>query len=96
MINSIYGLNNINFSTISSRPKTNNNIFSKLLDDSINKINFYQQEADNKIVSFIKGEESEVHNLMIAMEEAKLSMQTAIEVRNKIIEAYKELSSIQI
>lgn len=99
MINSIYGLDNVNFSTIGSsrsRLSSTTNIFSKMIEESIKKIDGYQKAADNKLVSFIKGDENEVHNLMIAMEEAKLSMQTAIEVRNKLIEAYKELSSIQI
>ena len=33
---------------------------------------------------------------MIAIEEAKLTMQTAIEIRNKLVEAYQELSKTQI
>lgn len=100
MINSIYGLNNISFGNLQSILKNQNlntkESFSKILESSVNKINDYQKIADNSVISFIKGDENEIHNVMIAMEEAKLTMQTAIEVRNKLVEAYQELSRVQI
>lgn len=96
MINSIYGLNTYNLynNAISNSPKSTG--FSDILEISLNNINEYQKLSEDKIVSFIKGEENEVHNVMIAMQEAKLSLQMAIEVRNKLVEAYQEISKIQI
>ena len=67
-----------------------------MLNNYINSLDSYQKRADNSVVSFIKGDESEVHNVMIAMQEARLTLQTAIEIRNKMVEAYQELSKIQI
>lgn len=96
MINSIRALNDVRFTMDTQKVPSVGSVFSKVLEDSINKIDSYQKTADDKIISFIKGNESEVHNVMIAMEEAKLTMQTAIEIRNKVIEAYKEISNIQI
>lgn len=100
MINSIYGLNNISFGNLQSIVGNQNSntkeSFSKILESAINKINDYQKIADNSVVSFIKGNENEIHNVMIAMEEAKLTMQAAIEIRNKLVESYQELSRVQI
>ena len=96
--NSIYGFNNVEFGKLKGNLETNSkgNVFSKVIEDSINKINDYQKVADESVVSFIKGNEQEIHNVMIAIEEAKLTMQTAIEIRNKLVEAYQEPSKTQI
>lgn len=98
MINSIYGLNNVSFGNLQSVVGSvdDKNIFSNILENSINTLNEYQRIADNNVVSFIKGDENEIHNVMIAMEEAKLTMQAAIEIRNKLVESYQELSRVQI
>ena len=98
MINSIYGLNNILFGNSQKVVVSldDKDIFSNILENSINTLNEYQRIADNNVVSFIKGDENEIHNVMIAMEEAKLTMQTAIEIRNKLVESYQELSRVQI
>ncbi len=37
-----------------------------------------------------------VHEMVIAMEEARLSLQVAVEVRNKVAEAYREVTTMQI
>ncbi len=95
MINKISGNNNyLNLNKSMGLDKDKG--FKDLLMDSINKINSYNEKAERDIVSFIKGGENEVHNLMISMEEAKLTLQMAVEIRNKFVEAYQELSKIQI
>lgn len=96
MINSIYGFSNVNFNTMGANSVSSNNVFSNILEQSINSINNYQKSYEDSLVSFIKGNENEIHNVMIAMQEAKLTLQTAVEVRNKLVEAYQELSRIQI
>ncbi|PKM79132.1 MAG: flagellar hook-basal body complex protein FliE, partial [Firmicutes bacterium HGW-Firmicutes-13] len=42
------------------------------------------------------GEVDDLHQVIIAVEEAKLSMQFMVQVRNKIIEAYQEIARMQI
>lgn len=97
MINSIYNINSFGSNGVNSKNlRSIGTSFSKIFEDSLNKINNFQNAADQSVVSFIKGKENEIHNVMIAMEEAKLTMQMAIEVRNKLVEAYQELSKTQI
>ena len=38
----------------------------------------------------------EIHEVMLAAEEASLALQTAVQVRNKLTEAIKELTNLQI
>jgi flagellar hook-basal body complex protein FliE len=44
----------------------------------------------------LAGEDISVHEVMIAAEKAKLSLDLAIQVRNKAIEAYQEIMRMQI
>ena len=52
--------------------------------------------ANNKIEALIKGEDVEMHEVMLAMQESSLSLQALIEVRNKAVEAYQEISKLQL
>lgn len=45
---------------------------------------------------FISGEVEDLHAVMIATEEARLSLDLALQVRNKIVEAYKEINNMQL
>ncbi|WP_313119110.1 flagellar hook-basal body complex protein FliE, partial [Proteiniclasticum ruminis] len=48
------------------------------------------------VSDFAAGKTDDLHNVMIGVEEARLSMELAVQVRNKIIEAYKELTQMQL
>jgi len=70
--------------------------FSDILNNAIEKLNDTQIKADNLAMEFLTGEVQDLHQVTIAMQEAKLSMQLAVEVRNKVVEAYQEISRMQV
>lgn len=70
--------------------------FSEVLDGALKNLNDSQIKADNTAVQFLAGDIQDIHQVTIAMEEAKLTMQLAVEVRNKVIEAYQEISRMQL
>ncbi|ACV61601.1 flagellar hook-basal body complex subunit FliE [Desulfofarcimen acetoxidans DSM 771] len=70
--------------------------FSTFLAEAVNKLNSSQVDADNLSEKFLTGEVDNLHQVTIAMEKAKLSMQLAMQVRNKFVEAYQEISRMQI
>lgn len=88
-------LNNLNISN-TTQEKTNGTSFSNVLSDAISKVNDSEVNANNKIESLIKGEDVEMHEVMLAMQESVLSLQALIEVRNKTVEAYQEISKLQL
>lgn len=88
-------LNNLNISN-TTEEKTNGISFSNVLSDAISKVNDSEVNANNKIESLIKGEDVEMHEVMLAMQESVLSLQALIEVRNKTVEAYQEISKLQL
>jgi flagellar hook-basal body complex protein FliE len=69
--------------------------FSAALTDSLAKVNDLQTEKGNMIKSFASGENQNVHELMISMQKAGLAMNLTTAVRNKVLDAYRELSRLQ-
>lgn len=79
--------------------KTNNeksNNFSEILKESLDSLNEKQVNSDNITNDFIAGKDVEVHEMILATEEAKMSLQLAIQVRNKVVDAIKELNGMQL
>lgn len=79
--------------------KTNNeksNNFSEILKESLDTLNEKQVNSDNITNDFIAGKDVEVHEMILATEEAKMSLQLAIQVRNKVVDAIKELNGMQL
>lgn len=76
-------------------PKQHVNSFGDMLNDSLKNVNDLQMEKHALIQSFASGETQNVHELMISMQKASLAVSMTAAVRNKVMEAYKELSRIQ-
>lgn len=74
----------------------NNTIFSEFLHNALNKVNEAQIQSDEYKNSLALGELDNLHELSIASEKANVSLQIAMSIRNKIVEAYKEIMRIQI
>lgn len=55
-----------------------------------------QQVAAESRRAFLSGESSNIHQTMIAGQEASVAFSLMVEVRNKVMEAYQELMRIQI
>ncbi|WP_029453477.1 flagellar hook-basal body complex protein FliE [Clostridium algidicarnis] len=70
--------------------------FLDVLKQGMNSVNDKQVLADSNMESLIKGEQMDVHKVMLATEEAKLSLQMAVQVRNKLLEAYQEINRMQL
>ncbi len=78
-----------------NEPQGAENSFASTLQDSLAKVNELQGEKKNMITSFASGETQNVHELMISLQKAGLAMSMTSAVRNKVMEAYKELSHLQ-
>jgi flagellar hook-basal body complex protein FliE len=51
--------------------------------------------AQAQVTDLLKGDRSDVHNVMIAVEKADIAFQLMMQVRNKIVSAYQEVSRMQ-
>jgi len=55
-----------------------------------------QGQADKAVNDLISGQTQDIHSVMLAMEQARLSMLMMVEMRNKVVEAYQELSRMPL
>ena len=76
--------------------KNENSGFLDTLKEKLSEVNDKQLEAENLTQKFIKGEEEDIHKVMLSTEEAKLSLELAVQIRNKLVEAYQEFNRMQI
>jgi flagellar hook-basal body complex protein FliE len=70
--------------------------FSDLLGEMVRDVNARQANAGQAVEGILAGENVPLHQAMIAVEEASVSFQLMVEVRNKLIESYQELMRMQI
>ena len=57
----------------------------------VNDVSELQHQAAEKEEQFLRGEITDVHQVMIAVEEASTAFNLLMEVRNKLMDSYKEL-----
>lgn len=69
--------------------------FHDLLGSAIDDIQQLEGQAQEKVAGVLSGSGSDVHSALIAVEKADLSFQLMMQVRNKIISAYEEISRMQ-
>jgi flagellar hook-basal body complex protein FliE len=70
--------------------------FNSIFQNAIDNVNQYQKEADNAVTELAVGQEKDIHKTMIALEKSAISLQMLIEIRNSVIDAYKELTRMQV
>lgn len=70
--------------------------FERVLSDFVGEVNRKQVESADKLRSFYTGGKVSLHEVMISGQEANLSFQLMVEVRNKLLDAYKELMRMQM
>lgn len=64
--------------------------------DMLKQVNDAQIKSDVETEKLITGKTDDLHNVMITAEKASITLQTAVEVRNKAIEAYQEVMRMQV
>ncbi|SDZ02684.1 flagellar hook-basal body complex protein FliE [Proteiniborus ethanoligenes] len=70
--------------------------FNDLLKNALNEVNKLQTEADdhNKLLAI--GQVDNIHDVTIASEKAKIALQMTLAIRNKVVDAYKEIMRMQV
>jgi flagellar hook-basal body complex protein FliE len=70
--------------------------FSTVLAQQVEALNGVLANADRMIAEAAIDGSQPPHQVMLAMEEARLSFHLALQVRNKVLEAYQELMRMQV
>jgi flagellar hook-basal body complex protein FliE len=70
--------------------------FQSALNDAVQKVEGFGQNASNSIDSFLSGEGEELHDVAIKSQEAEMSFDLFLQVRNKVVSAYQEVMRMQV
>jgi flagellar hook-basal body complex protein FliE len=71
--------------------------FSKLLEDSLGKVNALQQQANGLSNAFARGDDTvDLAQVMVAVQKASVSFEAVTQVRNKLLSAYQEIMNMQV
>jgi len=78
-------------------PKDNISAFANMLHEAFENVNTLQNDAANKQTRFDLGDRKvSLSDVMLASQKASLSFDATIQIRNKMIEAYRTISQMQI
>lgn len=68
--------------------------FGDVIAQAVKKVGDMEQKADRSVADLMQGK-ADVHETMIALQKADLSMRMLLTVRNKVVEAYREIMRMQ-
>jgi len=69
--------------------------FAGTLSSAIQQVNNLQSVAEQKVTSLLAGNGQDVHAATLSVERASLAFDLMLQVRNKVVSAYQEISKLQ-
>jgi flagellar hook-basal body complex protein FliE len=82
-------------STVSSNPQ-GNGLFGEMLMNAIGNVAQQQGRAETLVEDYLLGKSVTDVEVLTAIKQSELALKTMLQVRNKFVEAYKELKQIQV
>lgn len=70
--------------------------FASILQNSIEQVNEMQQTSHNMADAFVRGETDDLVGVMISQQKARVASTAMIEVRNKLLESYREVMNMSV
>ena len=87
---------NITLPSAPSHPAASGGAFQSAFDGAVAKVESFQQNAQASINKFLSGEGEDLHHVAISAQQAELSFQLFMQVRNKIVAAYNQVMQMQV
>ncbi|BCY17946.1 MAG: flagellar hook-basal body complex protein FliE [Chloroflexi bacterium] len=96
----IQGINSTLASQVTSSAKVNRQDtikeVGKTFDSLLQSLNQTQVTSDDLMSKLAAGEDVDIHQVMIAADQADISFKIAIGIRDKLVDAYKEISRMSV
>lgn len=70
--------------------------FTDKLTEQIDQVNETMQASDTKTEGFLAGEDTSIHEVMVAMTKADISFRLMTQVGKRVLDAYQEISRMQV
>ncbi len=86
----------LDLTTPGAAPSSGSASFSNVLGGFVQEVSDKQAAAGEAVTGLLSGKNVSLHQTMIAMEEASVSFQLMVEVRNRLLDSYQELMRMQV
>lgn len=70
--------------------------FGAMFAEAVARVNAYQDNAGTAVSRFLTGEDEEVHKVAMMAQQADLSFDLFLQVKNKVVQAYQEVMRMQL
>lgn len=70
--------------------------FQDVFSSAVQTVESFGQSASTSVQRFLSGEGEELHNTVLATQQAELSFELFLQARNKIVSAYQEIMRMQM
>ncbi|MEJ7933329.1 flagellar hook-basal body complex protein FliE [Sphingobium sp. AN558] len=70
--------------------------FTEALNSALQSVNGLQNQAGEAAASFERGETTDIAGVMLAKQQASISFEATLQVRNKLLSAYKDIMSMPV
>jgi flagellar hook-basal body complex protein FliE len=74
---------------------TSGSSFGDTLKDALGEVSDVQDNAQDIVAAYLRGDQVELHQVMAATEEAGIALEMLVEIRNKLTEAYRTVINMQ-
>ncbi|HXY13102.1 MAG TPA: flagellar hook-basal body complex protein FliE [Terriglobales bacterium] len=69
--------------------------FNNTLKSAMQQVDQLDRDSQMQVTQMLQGDRQDIHNVMIAVEKADIAFELMMQVRNKIVNAYQEVSKLQ-
>ncbi len=90
-IGPIGGVNEIPGQSDGQPTKGMGNRFSETLNDAIREVDNVQKDSAAAQLDYVSGKDVDLHDVLIKIEEAEIAFKAMMEVRGKLVDAYREV-----
>jgi flagellar hook-basal body complex protein FliE len=81
--------------TAPAGPASQEGGFGATFKNAISQVDQLDQDSGTQVSELLHGDRQDLHNVMIAVEKADIAFELMMQVRNKIVNAYQEVSKLQ-
>jgi flagellar hook-basal body complex protein FliE len=93
-IRGVGGVPSFNGNVKSSKEKSKS--FEQVLKEAFDEVNEQQKKAEKMANDYAAGKISNIHEVIVEAEKASIALRLTVEVRNRIVEAYREIMRMQL
>ena len=72
------------------------NAFAAVFQEAVQRVENYRGQAEDAVQRFLSGETEELHKVAMATQQAELSFDLFLQVKNRVVQAYQEVMRMQL